>query len=393
MAIKNIVEAVVGTTGFFPGIIYIDTDDTLATVTTANYLDKAAQLYGRIFSDSQMALVTTKTSPSATVTSVSWFEVSVTTSGSIQHVSLVPTAGPGSVTLPTIANHIATYTNTTGGLSEDSATAINGGNIQAGLSGTAGYLTSFPSTALKGSLRLVGAASAGDTVTTITNASMAAARTFTVPDGGQSASSFLITDSAGTQTIATGSLALTLGNLTVAAGAISATLGAVSAGTTVTAGTGVTATTGNIVATAGNLVAGSSGNQGTVSAFPAGALAGSLVLSAVGNTGNTTVTISNAIHGQATVYSIPDVGAATGGIVVSTAQSVMKSEANIAVAGGSAANTVTDAFCTTGSTVVANFRDQTTPTNITTVVAGNGSFVVNTLIDPGSSHIDYIIVK
>ena len=52
----------------------------------------------------------------------------------------------------------------------------------------------FPVTGSKGSLVLAATASAGDTVTTITNASQAAGRTYTIPDSGATASEFLLTD-------------------------------------------------------------------------------------------------------------------------------------------------------------------------------------------------------
>src|SRR3990167_7372170 len=185
MPILNIVLSQVGVVGVDPSIAYVATNDTLVEVTATGYLNKAVQ-QGYAFTESMMCLVSTKTSEGAASTQVGWLEVSK--SGA--NWSLVSTAAPGTVTLPTIANHIATYTNTTGGLSEDSATAINGGNIQAGLSGTEGYFASFPATAARGSLRFVAANSAGDTVTQVTNASQAAARVYTIPDGGQAASSF-----------------------------------------------------------------------------------------------------------------------------------------------------------------------------------------------------------
>ncbi len=72
-------------------------------------------------------------------------------------------------------------------------------SIQAGKSGTAGTLTLYPSTSQKGKIVFSAAASAGDTTTTIVNASQAAARTYTIPDAGASAS-FVMT--AGAQSIA-----------------------------------------------------------------------------------------------------------------------------------------------------------------------------------------------
>ena len=137
-----------------PSIIYVLTNDTYATVTTSGYLTNAKQ-EGFTFSNQQMALVYTTDSGPA------WLSVEVTFSNSSilsTIISLTAPDAPGEVILPTITNHIATYTNTVGTLAEDPTTAISGGNIQAGLSGTAGYLASFPTTALKGSLRFTAVA-------------------------------------------------------------------------------------------------------------------------------------------------------------------------------------------------------------------------------------------
>ena len=248
-----------------PSLIYIQTTDTFATVTTTGYLTTFKQ-EGFTFSNNQMALV--YTTDEKTV----WLQVAITYSGaSVLNtvVSLVDPVAPGTVTLPTIANHLAVYTDTAGSLSEDAATAINGGNIQAGLSGTAGTLASFPATASKGSLKVAG----------------------------------------------------------------------------------------------------------------------------VANTGNTDVTISNSAHGQATVYSIGDIGAATGGLVVATTATRTKTVAAAAVAGGNASTTITDAFSTTGSAIIANWNTSANAVNIQKVTPGNGSFVVLSSGDPGVSTLSYIISK
>lgn len=349
MPILNAQTDQVGQAGVFPAIIYILTNDTMAEVTTAGYLNTLTDKFHIPLSEADMALVTTKTSESAKLTSVSWF--AVTFANGLW--SLIPPAGTGEVILPTITNHIATYANTTGTITEDPATAISGGNIQAGLSGTAGFLASFPTTAATGSLHLVAASSSGNTVTTITNASQAAARTFTIPDGGQSASSFLITDSATTQTINTGSLAVALGNIT----------------------------------------AGSSGHAGTLISFPTTAANGTLILAAVNAGGANNTTISNGVMGQSTVYTLGDIGAATGGIVVATSAIRMKSVAGAVAAGGAAAQSFTDTFCTTASNVVGNWNTQTNPASVLHIVPGNGSFVVTSSADAGAGTFNYIITK
>jgi len=79
------------------------------------------------------------------------------------------------------------------------STTINGTNVDAGASGTAGTVDVFPTTASKGKVAITAADSAGDTTTTIVNASQAGARTYTIPDAGASAS-FLMTQ--GAQTVA-----------------------------------------------------------------------------------------------------------------------------------------------------------------------------------------------
>lgn len=407
MPILNASINQVGQAGVFPAIIYILTNDTVGEVTAAGYLNGLVHRFNIPLSDADMALVTTKTSAGATSTQVGWFEVAK----SGDNWSLESPAGPGNVILPTITNHIATYTNTTGTLSDDAATAINGGNIQAGLSGTAGYLASFPATAARGSLRLVAANNAGDTLVTITNASQAAIRTYTIPDGGQSASSFLLTDSGSTQTIATGSLALTLGSITVAAGNISATLGSVAAGTTVTGGTGVTATTGNVTATAGNVVAGSSGVAGTLISFPATAANGTLIISALNAGGAFNTTIRNSVMGQSSVISIPDPGAATANFLLSALSGTQHiTSGNLQVDAGSLISgistggfvglvqafptTATSGFIAMQAAVNGSGNFGTTISNATTqgqaqviTVPDSGAATANFLLDTGAANI------
>ncbi len=88
------------------------------------------------------------------------------------------------------------------------STTVNATNYDAGASGTAGSVDVFPSTAAKGKIAITAADSAGDTTTTIVNASQAGARTYTIPDAGASAS-FVMT--AGAQTLT--------GNTTLGSGA------------------------------------------------------------------------------------------------------------------------------------------------------------------------------
>lgn len=75
---------------------------------------------------------------------------------------------------------------------------LDGVNLDAGASGTAGTVDIFPGTAAKGKVALTAADSAGDTTTTIVNASQGGARTYTIPDAGASAS-FVMTEGAQTK--------------------------------------------------------------------------------------------------------------------------------------------------------------------------------------------------
>lgn len=68
-----------------------------------------------------------------------------------------------------------------------------------------------------------------------------------------------------------------------------------------------------------NIDAGASGTAGTVDVFPTTASKGKLVLAAVDNDGDTTTTISNAAMGQASVISLPDPGAATANVMLTSA--------------------------------------------------------------------------
>ncbi len=147
-------------------------------------------------------------------------------------------------------------------------------NIDLGVSGTAGSLDIFPTTALKGKLAFTAADSAGDTTTAIVNASQSGARTYTIPDAGASAS-FAMTEGAqtlnGTKTIPT---------------LITTTF------------------------TATNVDAGASGTAGTVDIFPTTASKGKIQLAAVSNTNDDTLTITNAAQAAARTYTIPDAGGA-----------------------------------------------------------------------------------
>lgn len=82
--------------------------------------------------------------------------------------------------------------------------------ITAGAAGTAGTLQIYPATTAKGTTTLTASDNTGDTVTNVNTAAQAAARTYTVPDAGASAS-FVMTEGAqtvnGTKTFGTAPVA------------------------------------------------------------------------------------------------------------------------------------------------------------------------------------------
>lgn len=459
MAILSFFQGQEGLSGVNPPLVYVVTSDSYSTVTTAGYLNPYLGAGGLGFANGQVAFVNYNATPVGSgqyiLGNSSMFEVSIANGVG----SLVPTANV-------------------------SAPLIVPGNIQAGLNGTAGMFISFPGTLNKGSLEFYATNNTGNTVTQITNAAFGQATTLTIPDPGAAAASFLLTKSAGTQTIATGNLALTVGNLTLTAGSYTATAGNYIAGNATTPNAGnfqsfpsasggandkfvfaavtsggnftstlssgtvgqsttyslpdpgsatasfiltksggtqtistgnLALTVGNITATAGNIQAGSSGHAGTFTSFPGTAANGSFIFAGVNNSNNFASTLSNSAVAQATLYTLPDPANANGQVLVGatatpftnnhivvasgTAGVVtdggfqIKSVAHAAVAGGAAAQTVTDAFCTTASMVTASWNDTTNPVEIQTVAAGNGSFIVTSTADPGASHLNYIITK
>lgn len=271
MSIQQITTSQTGLVGVYPRVIYIATNDTEAAILASGYLNQAVQ-NGQSIRDGDMALVITKTSASSTDVSSGWFQVNYIA----PNWSLAAITSPGNVTLPTIIGHIATYLDVNGGLGEDPATAITGGNLQAGLSGTAGTLTSYPVTAAKGKLRITAANNAGDTTTVITTASFGQATTLTIPDPGVASATFVLSDGS-TQQIATG----------------------------------------NLQTLTGNMIAGSSGHAGFFESYPATAANGHLFLAATNAGGAFDTTISNGTMGQSSVITIPDPGAATANFILS----------------------------------------------------------------------------
>jgi len=76
MPILNVKVDQAGMAGVEPKFIYIDTNDTVATITAAGYLNSITQKFGIPLIESSMALVSSKTSVSAASVQVGLYDVS-----------------------------------------------------------------------------------------------------------------------------------------------------------------------------------------------------------------------------------------------------------------------------------------------------------------------------
>jgi hypothetical protein len=355
--------------------VKIITSDNLSTVTTAGYLNNASLQGYNIYNTDEIMIWYGATATPAGVTSPGTLG-QFTASISNGVITLVAWVDSGNVLLPVTANHIAAFNGTTGQIYSDPATAINGGNIQAGLSGTAGTLASFPGTAANGSFIFKAINNSGGFNSTFSNSNIGQATVYSLPDPGAATANMIISASAGTQHITTGSLSVDAGNLLAGSSGNAGTLtsfpgtaangsfifaainnsggfnstlsnsnigqatvyslpdpGAATANLILSASAGTQhITTGSLSVDVGNLLAGSSGHAGTVTSFPGTASNGSLILAAINNSGGFNSTISNSNIGQATVYSLPDPAAATANIVLDAGAQNVQTDHQIIVA-------------------------------------------------------------
>jgi len=88
-------------------------------------------------------------------------------------------------------------------ISTATITTINGTDVDAGASGTAGSVDVFPATASKGKLAVTCTDQTGDTTVSVVAGAMAAARTITLRDPGAAASLLTTTDATAAATTAT----------------------------------------------------------------------------------------------------------------------------------------------------------------------------------------------
>lgn len=344
MAIISIQIGQTGVVGPMPQWVYIATDDTIATVTTAGYLNGAAHEFVSMLSPNMMALVSTKTAKSVNVAPV------------LYTLQVQNSAGVWSLVAPAVDVPVP---------------FIVLGNIQAGASGTAGEFISYPGTAANGNFQFKAINNSNNFNSILSNTAVGQATTYSLPDPGAATANIILSKSGSAQTIA--------GGLTI--------------------------TTGNFAVSQGNVTAGSSGHAGTIASFPGTAAKGSLILAAVDNTGNTNTTISNAAMGQASVISIPDPAGATANFVLAPSALVSgnfikaSGTAGLVVDGGAALHAGTTsayagggtshAFTATGMAsswiVTASILSQSNAASIVSAIPSSNTLTITFSADPGAN--------
>lgn len=171
------------------------------------------------------------------------------------------------------------------------------------------------------------------------------------------------------------------------------------------------AANGNITSTLGDVIAGSSGNDGVLVSFPPSATKGSLQVKAADNVGDTITTLTNSSMNQATTFVLPDPGGASANILVhpgtfvdnnlvvadgtlgkvADAGFAILSNTTAVYGGGGTSNT----FVAVGLTVAAKgsavIRTSTNSVSITKAVPGSGTLAITFSADPGAgTTVDWI---
>ena len=135
MAILSILTAVTGLAGVRPKLIYVDTDNTVAQVTTAGYLNQITS-EGYNLSGKEMALVSTKLTPGAVTSSTNLYSIAVAAGTGIITLteinglpfSLPVTVAEGGTALTTLTPYslIAAGTTATGAMQQVASLGTSG---------------------------------------------------------------------------------------------------------------------------------------------------------------------------------------------------------------------------------------------------------------------------
>lgn len=249
-----------GASGVRPQRFSLITTDSFSTITTAGYLNSLKNSGIGVYNgDFVIANYGTDSSEAAE------FTISITAAGVY---SLV--AAASDVVLPTTAGHFAVYANSSGTITQDVATAINVGVIQAGKNGSPGSFVSYPATEDKGYFQFAATAHSGDFAGALTNAPFGQESIVSIPDPGAATANVLLAPAA-----------LVNGNLVKANG---------TEGLIADAGARIIANTTDTYA-----------GGGTSNAFTATGLTSAAVGSAVIRTSTNAVSIAKAVPGTNTL--------------------------------------------------------------------------------------------
>ena len=210
-----------------------------------------------------------------------------------------------------VANHIALFQDTAGTIDDTAATAINNGSIQAGLSGTAGTLISYPAVAANGHMVMAAVGNAGNFNATVSSISTLGQSTvYTIPDPGAATANFLL--DAGTGASAT----LTVANITNLKYGATPVAQVDPASCTITAAAGAS----NVANVTVQLKDGSGTNMARSIAFKvyASSAADGLTLASAASTGFAVVSGGLSLqNGAAITTQISAMSSATGGCALS----------------------------------------------------------------------------
>lgn len=209
---------------YSPFIVRIVSEDTLAAVGTAGYLTAQADViaalnegpfewevsdmvlvyasdgWGFFQIDPAFASLTPFAFSDAVVGTpvvVGNFAIFQSTSGNLEDLGYLPSnSAKTKVVMAGSAvqvGYIAHFVDTSGTIDDTAGAVINAGNIQAGLSGTAGTLISYPAVAANGSLVLAAVGNAGNFAATISSKStLGQASVYTIPDPGAATANFVL---------------------------------------------------------------------------------------------------------------------------------------------------------------------------------------------------------
>lgn len=224
MSIVSIYTDTAGQVGVNPRRIKIVATDSLATVTTAGYLNPTSlegyviygtdvidliYLYNAATNAGTYGVFTPSIS-NGVITLVNWanpgdvllpvvsgdFANFNGTSGQIKDAGYSPTNAAKTKVImanaATVANHIMVSTDTAGTSGNLAGTAINDGSLQAGRDTVAGSLISFPATTATGSLSVTGVSNSGAFNGVVSNVALGQSSTWSIPDPVNATARFLV---------------------------------------------------------------------------------------------------------------------------------------------------------------------------------------------------------